>query len=627
MKKVALVFYILRSLVCVLGHLDHPYEVECPNYPLIREAKNELCWEEKLYLQENLKHTSKHLTQFLKSLNHSMFNERIIHYIERDRPRIGLAISGGGYRSMLTGTGFLQEMENIGLYNCLNYVSGLSGGSWVLMDLVLHNFEVKNLIKDWNLNDSLLRGIPEIDIKQRDIISGINQSEIFDGIRAVKRDYVEYEPDFNILKNGKKFSPLLKVKELILQSIRGRGKLTNTPQDKNTSIIDSFKNVQQIVKFYIELHHSVRPKRVQGFQISFTDYWGKALGKRLKGNILTSKPSSSFSDMARNSPSFMKFQAPIPVFIANCRNGLLKNVIFEFTPFEFGSWESMLRLFVKIPYLGSDIVGGESLKCSKGYDDLGYITATSSSVFNNVLLYIWGQVSKSSKETIKAMKIIMNTIGLTAENQIPKNEQRQPLETYYALYQNNPFYKFPNINNELTDKDYLYLVDGGEDGENIPLRTLLIPERQLDVAFIIDSSSDLNNFANGTKLKNVLKQLNKEHEVYEPLGPEFKLTDHPVAIGCETKYTKDGKTLPILIYNTNKDMVYPSNTSTFKITYSEEEALGMINNGRQIFTDNNNPNHNKCLGCLIIKRTLDRNKGNIEIPIECLDCYEQYCIS
>lgn len=143
---------------------------------------------------------------------------------------------------------------------------------------------------------------------------------------------------------------------------------------------------------------------------------------------------------------------PIPIFVANCKNGLLSNVIFEFTPFEFGSWENILRLFVKLPYLGSKIVSGKAEKCINNFDDLGFITATSSSIFNNVLIFIWNLASQSSREAMKALNMVMGIFGLGKEEIFSISKDSSRLETDYAVYQPNPFYLYPEKDNVLTNK-------------------------------------------------------------------------------------------------------------------------------------------------------------------------------
>lgn len=47
----------------------------------------------------------------------------------------------------------------------------------------------------------------------------------------------------------------------------------------------------------------------------------------------------------------------------------------------------------------------------------------------------------------------------------------------------------PSTNPQASTRQ-LTLVDGGENGENIPLHPLIQPARELDVIFAIDSSAD-----------------------------------------------------------------------------------------------------------------------------------------
>ncbi|KAG1861740.1 hypothetical protein DFJ58DRAFT_725585 [Suillus subalutaceus] len=44
------------------------------------------------------------------------------------------------------------------------------------------------------------------------------------------------------------------------------------------------------------------------------------------------------------------------------------------------------------------------------------------------------------------------------------------------------------------------MVDGGEDGEVIPLQPLLVKARGVDVIFAIDATDDIVDFADGSSL-------------------------------------------------------------------------------------------------------------------------------
>lgn len=76
-------------------------------------------------------------------------------------PVIGMAISGGGWASSLTGTGALRafdarfsdaiDQRTGGLLQSLTYFAGLSGGAWPPMSLATYNFPtVNDMVADWH---------------------------------------------------------------------------------------------------------------------------------------------------------------------------------------------------------------------------------------------------------------------------------------------------------------------------------------------------------------------------------------------------------------------------------------------------------------------------------------------
>ncbi|PVH72964.1 FabD/lysophospholipase-like protein [Cadophora sp. DSE1049] len=84
-----------------------------------------------------------------------------------DLPTLGLSISGGAYRALLTGAGVIQAMDardssvsTSGLYQAITYTSALSGGSWLLSSMADHDFPtISNLLSSqWSsaFNNGLL---------------------------------------------------------------------------------------------------------------------------------------------------------------------------------------------------------------------------------------------------------------------------------------------------------------------------------------------------------------------------------------------------------------------------------------------------------------------------------------
>ncbi|CAI4050301.1 hypothetical protein SKDZ_14G3070 [Saccharomyces kudriavzevii ZP591] len=631
MQKVFVIYFALLTLSLATA----PFQVQCPSSPLIREAKNELCSEESLYLRTKEIKTKNKLMDFLESLTEAKFNSKFYKRVRKDPPKLGIAISGGGYRSMLIGTGFITQMNDYGLFEYSDYIAGLSGGSWILMDLVVQNFEVGSLLKEWDLDEDLLPGIPEFDISEEDIVTNAKKEYSENDIRIKKREvkktqitsFSEFYDQVELVANTigerseecrltkRNLNPLTRLKRIFFP---------NNTFTETDAKIETFKTV---LDFYKNLHLKTKPKKMEGFQISFTDYWGKAIVQRLKKSFEVHNHNFSFSKLVQSSKKFKECSVPIPIFIANCKNGLLSNVIFEFTPFEFGSWEDILRLFVKLPYLGSKIVLGKAVKCVNNFDDLGFITATSSSIFNNVLIFIWNLASQSSRDAMKALNMVMGIFGLGKEEIFSISKDSSRLETDYAVYQPNPFYLYPGKDNVLTSKNHLYLVDGGEDGENIPLRTLVIPERKLDVIFVLDSSSDIDNYPNGSKLKRIFEKLDEENIHYQ-FPNNVKTFSHPIVIGCNAiKRPGHDSFLPIIIYHANSYHGHVSNTSTFKITYNQSEVENMLLTGREVFSNDYDIHYKNCLGCILTKRTMDRLPKKKKFSPFCLQCFKDYCYS
>lgn len=91
-------------------------------------------------------------------------------------PNLGIAVSGGGYRALMNGGGALQAFDSRttnstlkgqlgGILQSATYVSGLSGGSWLVGSIYLNNFTDVSTLRDsgsvWQFQDSILIGPTE----------------------------------------------------------------------------------------------------------------------------------------------------------------------------------------------------------------------------------------------------------------------------------------------------------------------------------------------------------------------------------------------------------------------------------------------------------------------------------
>ncbi|KAB8219533.1 lysophospholipase catalytic domain-containing protein [Aspergillus novoparasiticus] len=182
----------------------------------------------------------------------------------------------------------------------------------------------------------------------------------------------------------------------LLSSLAGNNYPTVT-QLKNVLWVEGFQNglLQpggSDSGAYEEIALDITEKRAAGFEITLTDPYGRFLSYQLfagpdyGGNLTV----SSITEMS----SFTSHAVPYPVIVSlgvktfsdECIPGP-NGTIYEFTPFEFGSWDSDVNAFTSLKYLGTSLSNGEPLAaddCTANYDNLGYILGTSSHVFNMV---------------------------------------------------------------------------------------------------------------------------------------------------------------------------------------------------------------------------------------------------
>jgi lysophospholipase len=90
-------------------------------------------------------------------------------------PNIGIAVSGGGYRALMNGAGALKAFDSRtnnattsghlgGLLQSATYLSGLSGGSWLLGSIYINNFTTISSLQThtdgavWQFGNSILKG-------------------------------------------------------------------------------------------------------------------------------------------------------------------------------------------------------------------------------------------------------------------------------------------------------------------------------------------------------------------------------------------------------------------------------------------------------------------------------------
>lgn len=126
--------FFALSLVPVGALAASPYAPvtsTCPSESLVRSA-NGISEQEEAYITSRKAKADFALHSWLATVLPDVDSSSL--------PSLALAVSGGGFRSLLTGAGVIQAMDSrentnfttSGLYQALTYQAGLSGGAWLL---------------------------------------------------------------------------------------------------------------------------------------------------------------------------------------------------------------------------------------------------------------------------------------------------------------------------------------------------------------------------------------------------------------------------------------------------------------------------------------------------------------
>ncbi|GMG45800.1 unnamed protein product [Aspergillus oryzae var. brunneus] len=541
-----------------------PANVSCPAVkPTVRSA-SELSQNETDWLESRRKEVVSPLKNFLGRLNLTNFDASA--YIDRvstntsNLPNVGIAVSGGGYRAMLNGAGALKAFDS---RTTNSTASGQLGG--------------------------LLQ-------------SATYLSALSGGGWLVGSVFINNFTTINDLQTTENTWDL-------------RNNILEGPDVKHFQI---FKTID----YWTELVDTVKTKKEAGFNTSLTDYWGRALSYQFI-NASDGGPDYTWSSIALMD-NFQRGQTPLPILVADGRNpGELvvgsNSTVYEFNPWEFGTFDPAIYSFAPLEYLGSDFKGGkisDNGSCVRGFDNAGYIMGTSSSLFNQGLLRLNG--TKIPKIFKSAIESILEDLG----------QDNDDIANYP-----NPFYEYTGATPNIANRSHLSVVDGGEDGQNIPLHPLIQPERHVDVIFAVDSTANIHNWPSGKSLvrtyERSLSSTVSNGTVF-PAVPDpntfinLGLNKRPTFFGCDSKNLT--KPAPLIVYLPNAPYTYLSNTSTFDLSYSYEDRDDMITNGYNVVTRGNgteDANWPSCVGCAILSRSAERTSTTL--PEVCSKCFKNYC--
>lgn len=458
-------------------------------------------------------------------------------------PTLALSISGGGFRSLLTGAGVIQALDGrdstlstAGLYQAMTYHAGLSGGAWLLSAIAAENWPTISSLRD-----------------------NVWETQFSGGIL-------------------------------------------------NSSSATTVSN-------YVEIASDVVAKAKAGFPISLTDPWGRMLSYQFMSDS-EGAVDVTMSDVASLS-NFTSYNAPFPIITASkisrstgeCAPQV-NEAIYEFNPYEFGSWSDDISAFVLSEYLGSNITAGSASECVTGFDKIDWVLGTSSMLLNEY--------------------ICNSSLGLDITELFPSSmvkivEEYTSAPDYgYALVP-NPFKGYNSTTateaSSISGLDDLYIVDGGESSRNVPILPLLEPTRNVSVLIINENSSDTDeSYPDGISLVLAYEAAQTGHLAGRfpavPAVGDFS-TSRAQFFGC------DDADAVTVIYLPNSDWTFASNTSTLKLTYTANETDSMISNGNQIAAQGGDENWGSCLACGIMLKEV----GKANLPAGCDSCLSDYCWS
>ncbi|CAG8951867.1 hypothetical protein HYFRA_00005671 [Hymenoscyphus fraxineus] len=370
----------------------------------------------------------------------------------------------------------------------------------------------------------------------------------------------------------------------------------------------------------LNILHDIVSKEAAGYDTTIVDLWGRLLSYQLLSGPSGGEAKTLSGITSSN--SFISHEVPFPIITAigarvwdgECVPGF-NGTSYEFSPYEFGSWDKDISAFTPTQYLGTSLRGGKpsTQNCTTNYDNLGYIFGTSSDIFPSLC---------------KNFPTLGDGVDLAYKVEALLNQVHQFVtQDKYAHYK-NPFYEYKsetqtfNSANNISAHEQLSLADGGITEQNVPVLPFLQPARNVSVIIANDNSADTeDNWPNGLSLYTTYMEcatLGLDRMPFIPPPEEFiakGLNKKAVFFGCE-----DLKKVTI-VYLPNRNWTTASNVSTTDIQYSRQDTAALIENGLSIVTQGKDDEWGVCMGCAIMGKSTSANK----LPEECKSCFEEFC--
>ncbi|SMN20087.1 similar to Saccharomyces cerevisiae YOL011W PLB3 Phospholipase B (lysophospholipase) involved in phospholipid metabolism [Maudiozyma saulgeensis] len=552
-----------------------PATVDCDKNINLTRAASGLSESESSWLQKKDASTKEALLSFLTRSTTNFTDTSLLDALFKnssDIPRVGIAASGGGYRAMFGGAGMVAAMDN------------RTEGA--------NEYGLGGLLQGTTYLSALSGG------------SWFASTIVFNNWTSVQ-EIVDQMSDTN-------------------NSIWNTAQSPFTPGGTNNTIT---------TERYANITSAVNDKYNAGFPVSLADVWGLAFAYSFFPTLPQGGVGYTWSTL-QEIEQFTNAEMPFLIELtkvqkANGDSVDLNSPTVEINPFEIGSWDPSINGFSEVKYLGTNVSNGIPIvegKCVEGFDNVDFFFGTSS----NLIEYI-------DASNVTTYKYLINELAtLFLGNQSTSSTRDM------ALYSPNPFkgtsfYDKSNgtVSEYVTDEELL-MIDGGSDGQTIPFTPLMRKERNVDVVFALDYSSDgSDSYPNGLSVVNSYERqfLDIGKNEAFPYVPgvdafvELGLNKRPVFFGCNsTNLTDLAYIPPLVVYLPNAEYSYASNVSTFQQSFDVTERKELIQNAFEAATMGNmtkDPEFLSCIGCAVMRRKQEQQ--NLTWPEECEKCFSKYC--
>jgi lysophospholipase len=140
--------------------------------------------------------------------------------------------------------------------------------------------------------------------------------------------------------------------------------------DLSAGIFTSPNSSTNQTQYFANIDTSLTAKQSAGYQLSFIDLWGNML----QSHFLADGSNNLWSGITQTA-AFTNVSYPFPLVTTNQQvagqvtlagNG----TIWEFNPYEVGSWDAGIEAFTPTPLFGSTFNSGMATRCGSGFDTL-----------------------------------------------------------------------------------------------------------------------------------------------------------------------------------------------------------------------------------------------------------------